>query len=84
MNHPISALLALISEWMKPHCNTPRDMLENRLAERVGDVSDATKHPINSLKKQFEPFDGDQQEPVMSLATQDQPAVETVPSESGD
>lgn len=60
------------------YCYAPLDVLKKRLSERIGDVSDATKELIDSQAEQFESFEGDEEEILISLDTQDDHALEAV------
>lgn len=62
-------------------CQAPLDVLKKRLVQRIGDISDATELLIDSQAKQFESFEGDEKEILISLNTQDESALEGVLNE---
>jgi len=62
-----SAAVALDLEIV--HCLAPRQIIQQRLAARHGDISDATLDLIDRQEREFEPFDATEQRLLATIDT---------------
>lgn len=60
------------------HCHAPLDVLKKRLAQRRGDISDATERLTEIQSQEFEYFEGAETALFISLDTEDTELVEAV------